>query len=200
MLDRSLRSTKRLLLRPVASRIPVSPNFVTAVGLLFGLLSALAASVGDLKLALILWLTNRTLDGLDGEIADVQKSQSDFGGYFDIMADLAVYAAIPLGLAVSQASMMMFVAVAILLSSFYLNVGSWMYLSSVLEKRGQGASASQETTSITMPAGLIEGAETLLLYCLFLIFPDYLLGLFALTSLLVLIGVGQRMLWARSNL
>ena len=173
---------------------------MTGLSLVFGLLSALAASIGELHLALLLWLTNRTLDGLDGEIAAAHNSQSDIGGYFDIMADLTVYAAIPFGLVAGKGEISGFIALACLLSSFYLNVGSWMFLSSLLEKRGQGASATHETTSVTMPTGLIEGTETLILFSLFLLLPDHLLSLFALTTILVMLGVLQRVAWARKNL
>jgi hypothetical protein len=58
-----------------------------------------------------------------------------------------------------------------LLGSFFVNAASWMYLSAVLERRGAGAAARGERTTVTMPPGLIAGAETVVLYTLFLVFP-----------------------------
>jgi hypothetical protein len=47
-----------------------------------------------------------------------------------------------------------------------------------------------------MPAGLIEGVETIVLYSLFLIFPNALPTLLTLTTVLVLITIAQRLVWA----
>ena len=91
-------------------------------------------------------------------------------------------------------------ALALLLSSFYVNAASWMYLSAVLEKRSVGAAARGETTSVTMPSGLIEGTETILFYALFLLFPGSLPLLFGAMSLLVWLTVGQRLIWALRHL
>lgn len=57
-----------------------------------------------------------------------------------------------------------------------------MYLSALLEKRGAGARASGEPTSVTMPRGLVGGTETVLFYSAFLLFPRiyvYLAGAMA---------------------
>jgi len=85
---------------------------------------------------------------------------------------------------------------ALLLASFYLNGASWMYLAALLEKRNAGAAARGELTTVTMPAGLVEGAETVVLYTLFLLFPGALVPLFGLMAVLVLFTVGQRVAWA----
>lgn len=199
MLDQSLRLPKKWLLAPLARRLKVHPNAITGAGLVSGLAAAVAAAAGEFTVGLGFWLGNRFLDGLDGEVASAQGKKSDLGGYFDIMADLAVYAAVPvaLTLAVPQPP---WILLAVLLGCFYLNLGSWTYLSSILEKRGHGAQANAETTAVTMPPGLIEGGETVLFYTLFFLFPARLNVLFGLMALLTLITVFQRLGWARRNL
>lgn len=51
-----------------------------------------------------------------------------------------------------------------------------------------------------MPNGLIEGAETILFYCLFLLFPTALTFLFWTMSVLVFVTMLQRFVWARRHL
>ena len=57
-----------------------------------------------------------------------------------------------------------------------------------------------ELTSVTMPSGLIEGVETIVLFTLFLLFPAALVPLFSLMAVLVMVTVGQRMFWAKRHL
>ena len=198
MLDQRLRVPKKWLLAPLARRLKVHPNAITGAGLLAGLAAAMAAAAGEFNTGLAFWVGNRFLDGLDGEVASAQGKQSDLGGYFDIMADLAVYAAIPVGLTLAVGNPP-WLLLAVLLGLFYLNVGSWMYLSSILEKRA-GAEVDHEFTAVTMPAGLVEGGETIVLFTLFFLLPERLGILFGLMAVLTLLTVGQRLRWAKKHL
>ena len=197
MMDRALRLPKKRLLEPAAKRLSeVSPLIITLLGLGVGVLAALAVALGYPRISRGLWLINRFLDGLDGELARMCELESDLGGYFDIMADLAVYTLIPLGLAFYVGTPAAWLALAVMLAVFYVNAGSWMYLAALLEKRRQGALARGEVTSITMPAGLIEGAETIVFYCLFLLLPQFIAPLFVLLASLVVLTTLQRLDWA----
>ena len=200
MIDRYLRLPKERLLAPVAKRLDIPPLAVTFTAFGVGLLAVGTAALGFYGWALALWLIGRVLDGLDGSIARSSAKQSDLGGYLDILLDTVIYTLLPVALAWTQASPFVWLSVALLLSSFYLNAGSWMYLSAILEKRKQGAHAQGEQTSVTMPSGLIEGGETILFYCLFLIFPNALTFLFSLMALLVLVTTVQRVAWAARHL
>ncbi len=201
MFDQTLRVYKDDLLRPLALQLGrVSPNTITILAMGVGLAAAVAAGAQWYRVALALWLLNRLLDGLDGIVARAHDRQSDFGGYLDIVLDFVIYAAVPVGLYYGNQNNLNALALACLLSSFYINAASWMYLSAVLEKRAAGATARGELTSITMPNGLVGGAETILFFCLFLLWPDGLCWLFSAMTVMVLIGVGQRLLWARRNL
>lgn len=44
-----------------------------------------------------------------------------------------------------------------MLAVFFVNSAGLFQLSALLEKKGAGAKARGESTSVTMPAGLIEG-------------------------------------------
>ena len=198
MIDTFLRIPKERLLAPLATRLSeVSPTRVTLVSFAVGLGAAGVTGLGLYGWGLALWLLNRLLDGLDGEVARRGGRQSDWGGYSDILCDLVVYALLPVALVVSSPSERAYLSLALLLTSFYVNAGSWMVLSALLEKRRHGALAKGERTSVTMPGGLIEGAETVLFYSLFLLFPSAFVPLALLMALLVAVTAGQRVVWAR---
>lgn len=201
MVDKVLREPKESILG-VLTRGPirrVHPVLVTLAALLVGLAAAVAAWQEAFLLALLLWIINRVLDGLDGTLARMTSRQSDLGAYLDILGDHVVYAAIPIGLALANGTPMAFLATLILLASFYVNGASWMYLAALLEKRNTGAAVRGELTTVTMPGGLIEGAETILFYMLFLLLPGLLVPLFVLMAVLVFITTLQRVIWARTN-
>lgn len=201
MLDHTLRSYKDDLLRPIAGKLGrISPNAITVLAMFVGLSSAGTAALQWYWLALALWLLNRVLDGLDGMVARSHARQSDFGGYLDIVLDFVVYAAVPIGLYLGNPTGMNAVSLILLLSSFYVNAASWIYLSAILEKRAAGASARGELTSVTIPGGLVGGTETILFYAAFLIWPNLLPWLFGAMAGMVAVGILLRLRWAQRNL
>lgn len=202
VIDRMLRGPKEQLLLPLAAGPfrAVSPTTLTLIAFAIGLAAGVAAWRCVYPLALALWLVNRTLDGLDGTVARVNGKQSDVGGYLDIVLDTVVYAAVPLGLALGTNTRSGYLGLALLIISFYINATSWLYQSGMMEKLRQGVTGSGELTTLTIPTGLIEGTETVIFYCLFLLFPGVLPLLFAGMALLVMATAGQRLAWAASSL
>jgi phosphatidylglycerophosphate synthase len=202
LLDAPLRTVKDRVLEPVARALgrAVHPNAVSLTAFAVGLGAAWMAYRGSFGAALALWLLNRTLDGLDGVLARVQLRQSDFGAYLDILCDFAIYALIPVALAVGSATAGALGAALYLMASFYVNAASWMYLSAVLERRGRGVAATGERTGVTMPEGLIGGTETIVLYSLFFLVPRFVVPVFTLMTVLVLATVAQRVAWAARRL
>jgi phosphatidylglycerophosphate synthase len=202
--DERLRAVKVNALAPLAKRYSeVHPLQFTSAAFALGLLAAAAAAAGNYWVALFLWLLNRLLDGLDGEVARLTGKQSDWGGYLDNVCDFVVYALVPFALAWSLRSPGAFFAVAFLLVTFYVNAGSWLYMSALIEKRRSHSETSIQgkiLTSIHIPTGLVEGAETIVFYSLFLLLPAYAPYLMALMALLVIITIFQRLSWAESQL
>ena len=188
-------------MRPLARLVGwLPPAGATLIAFFFGLLAAGLLARQWYAWGFLGWFLNRLFDGLDGSLAREQDAASDFGGYLDIVLDFAVYAAIPLGLALGQPAAANFVALALLLASFYVNAASWIYLAALLEKRQQGAVAQGQLTAVTMPAGIIGGGETILFYTAFIFWPGHLALLFGVMAALVLATVGQRLIWARRRL
>jgi phosphatidylglycerophosphate synthase len=196
MRDTFLRQQKDRLLKPLVEQgfAGVHPTTVSLVAAGVGLLAAGAGWQQAYGLGLLLWLLNRTLDGLDGLVARVHGKQSDFGGYLDLFLDFVIYLAVPTALVAAQPSVAHLWALAALLGTFYLNTMSWMGLAALLEKRQQAT--LNRTTSMEMPTGLIEGAETIVFFALFYLLPGYLTTLYLLMTVLVLFSVGQRLWWA----
>ncbi|MBT3338092.1 MAG: CDP-alcohol phosphatidyltransferase family protein [Anaerolineae bacterium] len=199
MFDTTLRNAKDRIAEPIARRMTrISPNTVSLIGVAFGIGSAIFAARQLYLWGLAFWLINRALDGLDGLLARLHDKQDDFGGYLDILLDFIAYAAIPLGFGLGAASQNIYLALAGLLSIYYLNTASWMYLAAILEKRA--AHNPETATTIVMPAGLIGGFETIVAYSLFFLLPQYLLQIFIIFSALIFFTVIQRLIWAQRKL
>ncbi len=198
MFDHLLRGLKDRLLAPLALLLRgVPPNVITLVAFLFGMAATAAAWRGAWAVGLACWIANRVTDGVDGTVARLADRQSDFGGYFDILLDFVVYAAIPVGFAIQSTDRGVLLWAVALEATFFVNACSWMYLSAVLEKRASGAHATGELTTVTMPPALVAGFETVVFFALFFLFPGRLALLFGLMSALVCVNIAQRLVWAR---
>ena len=199
MFDTYLRNQKDRIAKPLARRLKfLSPNAASVLGVLLALVSAVLAAHHIYFWGLAFWLLSRALDGLDGLLARLHQKQTDFGGYLDIILDFVAYAAVPLGFALDAASQTVWLALAVLLSSYYINAASWMYLAAILEKRA--ARDPETTTSIVMPSGLVGALESIVTYSLFFILPNYLFWIFLVFSALVFLTVVQRLIWAYKTL
>ncbi|MGB7341869.1 MAG: CDP-alcohol phosphatidyltransferase family protein [Phototrophicaceae bacterium] len=202
MLDKQMRYAKESVLNPLARWVGnhISPTEITLLGGLVGITAAGFAWQGWYLAGLVLWIANRILDGLDGTVARLNNKQTDLGGYIDIIVDNIVYAVVPIGLALSVDTSITYLALIFMLGIFYVNSASWMFLSSIMEKRAQGANKSGEMTSVTMVDGLIEGTETIIFYSLFFLLPQFMGLLFIIMGSLVIVTIVQRLHWAYHNL
>lgn len=196
VLDGLLRPVKDRILAPIVSRAArhVNPFLVTWLAFFAGIGAAISAYRGSVPWSLALWLLGRFLDGLDGAIAREAGTQSDYGGYLDIVLDIVVYTAVPLALAFGPGGADAVRAAAVLMGVFYINIGSWMYLSALLEKRMAGGIGP---TSVVMPAGIVEGSETVVFYGIFLLLPAMATELFLIMATLTLLTAIQRIVGAR---
>ena len=199
MRDSILREQKDKLMMPMADQLfgAIHPNVVSFIALGVGLLAAGAIASQFYMVGLVLWLLNRILDGLDGVVARAHNKQSDFGGYLDLLLDFIVYLAIPIALIIAQPTQVNLWAGIVLLAIYVMNLLSWTTLSALIEKRS--LRSANRLTTLEMPTGIVEGAETIVFYCLFILFPAYVPHLFIAMSILVLITAGQRVWWAYNN-
>ena len=82
MKDRVLQPLSRLLLAA-----GVTPNMVTACGLLLSAAAGVAALTGHLYAGIALFLAGACLDAFDGSFARACGLTSEFGRYFDSFSD-----------------------------------------------------------------------------------------------------------------
>jgi phosphatidylglycerophosphate synthase len=209
VIDRVLRPVKTRLLAPLARRLaPLPPDALTAVGLAVGLAAAGLAVAGRFDAALAAWLVNRLLDGLDGDVARASGRAGPRGAYLDLMADLTVYAAVPLGLAAGAAAhgladpVASWSAAAFAIAAFYVNLGSLAFLSAALAQDAEGrrADAAGSAPGLHLPAGLVEGAETVVLFTLALALPGLAPWTLGAIAALVFATALQRVAWAARRL
>jgi phosphatidylglycerophosphate synthase len=202
MLDSTMRPIKDRLLAPVVAGPlgRVHPTVVSSAALAASLGAAVAAWQRLAPLAVALWLAGRILDGLDGPIARASGRQSDVGGLLDFVFDTIGYAAVPLGIAFGVDDRTTWVATAIVVATFYVNAVSLGHVAALLEQRGRGASARREPTSVTMPRGLVEGTETIVLFTLALALPDHAWWIWTVMAVAVIVTALERIRWAATQL
>lgn len=102
MLNEPFEARVRARMQQVAGRVfgrsNITPNMLTALGLLLTLLVTVALATGHLVLGGILVLLTGTFDMLDGALARATKRSSTFGAFFDSTVDRYSEALILLGL------------------------------------------------------------------------------------------------------
>ena len=194
----------RPLLAPVLDRaaagldVPwITPNRLTGANLVLGLASA-GLAAGQLWLpALTAWLLCRLADGLDGPLARRRarrhsgKEGTGQGGFIDISADFVVYGATVIGVASGAAAGFgaPWLPFLLVLFAYYINGSVFLAFSSIAEKNGRRL---DDGRSLSFLGGLAEGAETVLVHSLWLVFPAAAWQLAAGWAALVLVSAVQR--------
>ena len=85
-------------------KTPVTPNQVTIISLILGIVSASFFSHGAHAytiIASLFYLVSTVFDQCDGEVARFKNMASDFGKTFDIIVDSIVNAAITIGITIA---------------------------------------------------------------------------------------------------
>ena len=152
---------------------------VTVVGLAIGLLAVPLLAGGCYRTALLAILINRLIDGFDGAIAQ-HDGPTPFGGYLDIVCDMAFYAAVPLGFALAAPVNALWAA--LLLASFVCTAASFLGRAVMAAQHGEADDGAHGRKSFFFAAGIVEGTETILAFVLFCLFPSafpWLAGTFA---------------------
>jgi CDP-diacylglycerol---serine O-phosphatidyltransferase len=71
------------------------PNLLTTTGLLFGFLAIISAINEQFALAAISVFVAMVMDGLDGRVARLTNTQSDFGVQYDSLSDMVCFGVAP---------------------------------------------------------------------------------------------------------
>lgn len=148
----------------------VRANALTLGGLGIGLLAVPLLALGAYGAALVVILVNRLIDGLDGPTAR-HSGTKPFGGYLDIVCDMAFYAAVPVGFALANPENAVWAS--LLLASFVCTASSFLARAVLAQQRGETDDGKRGRKSFFFSAGIIEGSETILAFVLFCLFPAH---------------------------
>jgi len=148
----------------------ISANGVTFAGAVIGLVAAAAIALSSLHLAIWLILISRIADGLDGAVARATR-KTDFGGYYDIVADFLFYGAIPMAFVVLDPTTNG-IAGAVLLLSFYFNGGTFLGYAILAEKH-ELSTQQRGSKSLYFSTGLLEGTETIAFFVILCVWPQH---------------------------
>lgn len=78
----------------LAYKLRLTPNQVTTIALAFGVLSALAIFSGNLIWGGVLLQLHHYIDGADGNLARLTRTESEFGALYDKVSDQVVRVAV----------------------------------------------------------------------------------------------------------
>ncbi len=102
IVDRYLNRKVSVVLTRLFLRLGLSPNAVTVLSLVIGLLAAAAIAVGSYAagiLGSLLFQLSAIIDCCDGEVARLTHTESAFGEQLDLVADNIVHIAVFAGVA-----------------------------------------------------------------------------------------------------
>ncbi len=192
------------LLKPVLARIAKtvavrgwSADNVTVLGFVLGVGCVLALSLQWYTIALGLLLLNRLADGIDGELARAQ-APTDAGGFLDITLDFIFYALFPLGFAIADPANNALPA-AVLIASFVGTGASFLAFSSMANK--QKIERPQFAyKGLYYLDGLAEGTETIIIFVIMCLLPQYFVFLAWLFAFICMITAINRVVFGYATL
>lgn len=156
--------------------------------------SAVAAATGHWWWSLVLWLTSRLADGLDGPLARRRPGRHNAaaGGFLDISADFVVYGATVVGVAfgATAGSAAPWWPFLLLLFAYYVNGTVFLAFSSIAERSGR---TIEDGRSLSFLPTLAEGTETIVVHSVWLMLPHWAAPIAAGWALVVAISALQRM-------
>src|SRR5687767_6932090 len=171
MLDRAARRLVDPVLEQLATAAQqrnLTANQVTIAGFACGLAAMAAIALQFYGLGLLLLLANRLADGVDGALAR-RNGATDLGGYLDIVLDFIVYSGAAFAFALAQPGHA--VAAAFLIFSFMGTGSSFLAFAIFAAKRK--LDGEEANKSFYYLGGITEGTETILLFVIVLLFPEW---------------------------
>jgi phosphatidylglycerophosphate synthase len=187
MLETYIRSHfQRVFIDQIARMLArrFSPNQITVLSLIAGLLSALCIAFGWNLLACSLLLLSGYLDMLDGTVARLTGRSTAFGTMLDIMCDRAVEWAVIMGLYAVEPSTRGWLCL-LMLGSVLMVVTSFLVAGIFVKNDGN--------KSFNYTPSLMERPEAFLFFVLMIFFPSWFCWLSLLFVILVLYTALLRM-------
>ncbi len=168
MIDRAIRRRLAPAFDAVAAGLGqrgLQAGVLTGLGLLLGVAACVCAALAWWPPALVLWLLNRLLDGLDGPLAR-RSEPTALGGLLDFSADFVIYSGFVVAIAIARPPAQL--ACVALLATYLVNNVVLLSFSSIVERLHLSLG---DERSLRFTTGLAEGGETIVVYALFCLFP-----------------------------
>ena len=102
-------------------KLNISPNIITTVSFLFGLISSIYLYLEYYKLSGIFFISNYLIDCVDGPLARYSKKSSNFGDLYDHITDIITYLLLLYISYYKQFSFFYFFSISILSLTTFLN-------------------------------------------------------------------------------
>ncbi len=184
--------------------VGVTSRQLTAAGFFTGVAAAVLVAIGWWWVALVVWLTSRVFDGLDGAVARFEGPTAA-GGYLDVMADFAVYAAFVVGIAVQVPDARL--GAVVLLAAYYVSGAAFLAWAAATrsrqsqrgDRRDRGLALGDDR-SVEFVGGLAEGFETIVVYALVCVMPQRATAIVWFFALMVGVTAVQRIRFALVDL
>lgn len=151
-------------------KMKISADQVTIFGFIAGLLVLPALWYQNYTIALIIILFNRILDGLDGALARI-GTPTDAGGFLDITLDFIFYSAVVLGFGLANPAQNALAAATLIFS--FIGTGTSFLGFAIMAAKNGIKSIKYPQKSLYYLGGLTEGTETIILFVLFCLLPEY---------------------------
>jgi phosphatidylglycerophosphate synthase len=174
MLDAKITPYLKPLLQPLIQLLDkrnVTPNQVTVVGFIVGLIAVPMIILNWWWGAFTCILLNRIFDGIDGQLARFQKSSTSAGGYLDICLDFLFYASIPLAFGI--ANPVEWGVPALVLLTTFIGTGSSFLAFAIAAEKFTIHRPQFSHKSFYYMQGLTEGAETIGVFLAFCLWPQW---------------------------
>ncbi|MGD1954353.1 MAG: CDP-alcohol phosphatidyltransferase family protein, partial [Sphingomonadales bacterium] len=172
MFDRHIRpfiDPPAVRIAMILSKTRLTPNGRTIIVICFGIACGISIGFGrPIMISFALLVLSRLADGLDGPLARVKGTASDFGGFLDIECDFVFYSAVPLGFAFADSTNAL--PAACLFAGILLTAVSHLAFAVHAEKRGL-SEGSQANKSFFFIDGLAEGTETIAVFTAMILWP-----------------------------
>ncbi|MGS2721138.1 CDP-alcohol phosphatidyltransferase family protein [Paraglaciecola aestuariivivens] len=173
ILNSLLRQPLRLIAKPFV-KAGISADQITLGGFVLGMLAVPAIITEHYLWALICILVNRFCDGLDGAIARLTTS-SDAGGFLDICLDFIFYSAIVLAFIFVDLNQNALAGSFLMLS--FTATGTCFLAFASLANKYNIENPKYPNKSLHYMGGLAEGFETIVVLCLFCLWPSHFVSI-----------------------
>ena len=173
----------------IFSRLGISANMITLVGLGVGLLAMNFVAMQMYMTALVLILLNRFLDGLDGAVARINKI-TNFGIFFDAVCDYIFYSSVIFGFALANPGENA-VCASFLLFSFTASAVVMLGFATIANKKSKQSYMALNKSPLYL-WGFAQGAETFLAIVLLCLLPSKFMVIsifFGVLTLIKAVGI-----------